>query len=560
MKVRTKSIVSITVLTLVVFLGVHVFSEYLLLPSLDEVDKKNAENNLIQVAKALNHNTENMQALLIDYANWDDTYNFVQNSNQQYIDSNFVDGTFKNLKLNFIAIIDNNRNVLYSQFYNLSTSTKIPTPNEVNNILQSDDTIFSESISNTTVSGLLLIDNQPMLLSSAPILTSLYQGPTMGRMIFGQYIDNYQINQLEDILSFNFSIVPLGDFQLKNNQVFQTLQSNIQTSAVENNNPNSISAYMFLNDINSNRTFVLQITNERVGYQEGQILQVVLFGGSLVLSFVIATSFFVLFETAVVRPMNRLAANVKAISFNGKKLDKTDNMGSDELNIVSAAVKDTIDKKFEAMLDVSTMVAHDLRNPLAGIKNAVYVLNKNYAKGMDDKGKSMLATIRECVDYSDKIVIDLLDFSTEFKLDKVITSPKELLDSVLSQFILPNNIHVVNMTDDNCFIVIDKNKIIRVFYNLIKNAFDAMPTGGELVISNKKLKDKVVVDFSDSGTGMSKEVIAKLWTPFFTTKAKGMGMGLPICKKIVELHGGKIEVASTLNKGTTFSVYLPTHT
>jgi signal transduction histidine kinase len=559
MKIRTKSMLSIALLTLIVFLGVHIFSEYLLLPSLDEVDNKEAQDNLIQVTNAINHSTENLNALLIDYSSWDDTYVFVQNPNQQYIDDNFIDGTFKNLQINFAAIIDNDRNVPYCQFYNLSTSTKISTPNEVNNILQSDTSIFSDAYSNATVSGMILIDNQPMLLSSAPILTSLYQGPPMGRMIFGQYLDNYQINPLEDILSFNFSIVPIDAFQFNNNQVFQTLQSNTQTSLVEDNGPDSISAYMLLNDIHSNRAFVLQITNQRVGYQEGQLLQIVLFGGSLVLSIVIATGFFVLFETAVVRPMNRLAANVRAMPLAARQFEKTDPMGSDELNIVSAAVKDTIDKKFEAMTAVSTVVAHDLRNPLAGIKNAVYVLNKNYAKDMDDRGKLMLKTISECVDYSDKIVIDLLDFSVKPKLDKVVTTPKELVDYVLKQFSPPNNIEVVNMTGNNCCIVVDKTKIVRVFSNLIKNAFDSMSNGGKLVISNKKLRNRVVVEFSDSGTGMSKETIGQLWTPFFTTKAKGMGVGLPICKKIVELHGGKIEVASTLNKGTTFSVYLPSN-
>jgi signal transduction histidine kinase len=97
----------------------------------------------------------------------------------------------------------------------------------------------------------------------------------------------------------------------------------------------------------------------------------------------------------------------------------------------------------------------------------------------------------------------------------------------------------------------------RVFSNLIKNSFDAMPSGGELLISDKLEKDKVVLEFSDTGSGMSKQDLEKLWTPFFTTKARGMGVGLPICKKIVEAHGGKIEVESAVNKGTTFRIYLP---
>ncbi len=84
-----------------------------------------------------------------------------------------------------------------------------------------------------------------------------------------------------------------------------------------------------------------------------------------------------------------------------------------------------------------------------------------------------------------------------------------------------------------------------------------MPNGGKLVVTNRKVRNQVIVDFSDSGQGMSEETLRLLWTPFFTTKAKGMGIGLSICKRIVEAHGGKIKVKSALNTGTIFSVYLP---
>jgi signal transduction histidine kinase len=97
----------------------------------------------------------------------------------------------------------------------------------------------------------------------------------------------------------------------------------------------------------------------------------------------------------------------------------------------------------------------------------------------------------------------------------------------------------------------------RVFVNIIKNAVDAMPNGGRLTITSREMKDCVVISFSDTGIGMSREVASKIWTPLFTTKAKGMGFGLPICKRIVEGHGGKITVESISGKGSTFTMTLP---
>jgi len=96
-----------------------------------------------------------------------------------------------------------------------------------------------------------------------------------------------------------------------------------------------------------------------------------------------------------------------------------------------------------------------------------------------------------------------------------------------------------------------------VFECLFENASDAMPEGGKLTITSKESDGDLEATFTDIGVGMPKEVMEKIWIPLFTTKAKGMGLGLPICKRIVEAHGGNISVESTVGKGTTFTVTIP---
>jgi two-component system sporulation sensor kinase C len=127
----------------------------------------------------------------------------------------------------------------------------------------------------------------------------------------------------------------------------------------------------------------------------------------------------------------------------------------------------------------------------------------------------------------------------------------------LVKFVLPSNIKLINEANDELLLNVDTDKIERVFTNLIANALDAMPNGGTLRITSRKMKNSIVLDFSDTGKGMSKQVLEKLWMPFFTTKAKGLGIGLSICKRIVDAHQGKIEVQSVEGKGTCFSVFLP---
>jgi signal transduction histidine kinase len=142
-------------------------------------------------------------------------------------------------------------------------------------------------------------------------------------------------------------------------------------------------------------------------------------------------------------------------------------------------------------------------------------------------------------------------------LEPVETTPKSIVEEAISSVIFPRNIKVTNLTKDEPKMTIDAEKMKRVLQNLINNAIDAMPKGGKLTIASKKTDGNMEITLTDTGTGISEEIIGRIWTPFFTTKAKGMGLGLPICKRIVEAHGGKICVESAVSKGTSFTVIVP---
>ncbi|MEM0253481.1 MAG: GAF domain-containing protein [Candidatus Bathyarchaeia archaeon] len=206
--------------------------------------------------------------------------------------------------------------------------------------------------------------------------------------------------------------------------------------------------------------------------------------------------------------------------------------------------------------ELAGMVGHDLRNPLTSISAATYYLKKRLTQ-TDEKIKSMIELIEKNIAYANKIVSDLLDYSRELKLDLTETTPKKLIEESLSLTEIPANIRLINAVKSTIKIVVDQEKMKRVFINLIRNAIDAMPNGGTLTIRCREKGDEVIFTVSDTGIGMNEEVLRNLWSPLFTTKAKGMGFGLPICKRFVEAHGGSISVKSTLGKGTTFTIKVP---
>ena len=216
-------------------------------------------------------------------------------------------------------------------------------------------------------------------------------------------------------------------------------------------------------------------------------------------------------------------------------------------------------ERLAAIGELAAMVGHDLRNPLTGITGATYYLKNKHKPELGAKAKEMLEIIENSIIYSNKIVDDLLEYSRDLKLELTKTTPKKLLKTALSLTEVPKGIRVVDATEGKPTIKVDAEKLRRVFVNIIRNAFDAMPDDGILTIKSRNVKGKLEISFKDTGTGMSKETLSKLkgGVPLFTTKAKGMGFGVPICKRVVEAHGGELLVESKVGKGTTVTITVP---
>ena len=214
-------------------------------------------------------------------------------------------------------------------------------------------------------------------------------------------------------------------------------------------------------------------------------------------------------------------------------------------------------ERFAAIGELAGMIGHDLRNPLTAIKNAVYYLDRKQSASMDPKTKDMFKIIDRSVEHANKIIGNLLEYSKEITIEIEEATPKSLLDYILLMIPIPNNVKIVDRTQDEPTIWVDSNKMERVFINIIKNAIDAMPEKGTLEISSRVNGENVEFSFIDTGIGMSEQTKSKIFMPLFTTKAQGMGFGLAICKRIVEAHGGIITVESSQCKGTKFVVTLP---
>lgn len=220
----------------------------------------------------------------------------------------------------------------------------------------------------------------------------------------------------------------------------------------------------------------------------------------------------------------------------------------------------------EKMAGIGTLaggIAHEVNNPLAAILT--------YAQLMQSKIKNGTLTMDKVMEYANKMekvamhckatIQNLLDFSRETKDSEQPLSLPEVIDASISLMFHQLELQNIKFSKEmeDVTILADKNQLMQVFVNMLTNAKDAMPEGGELTIAAQKLDGHVKIVFSDTGTGVSKDDLKSIFTPFFTTKevGKGTGIGLYMCYKIIENMGGTIEVKSEIGKGTTFTIKLP---
>lgn len=250
-----------------------------------------------------------------------------------------------------------------------------------------------------------------------------------------------------------------------------------------------------------------------------------------------------------------------------KDLNKKLSSINDELVQRNEQLKDTQEQlirteKLAAVGTLASGVSHELRNPLSAIKNAVFLLKRKLSRkvmpDIDEKVIQFLDIMDKEIDRSTRIINDLLGFTRVSKPTRIRSDIRIVINEALSRLKIAENIKLSkDLQSDLPMVTIDANQIGQVLINLIENACQAMTDGGELQISTRKSKVFVEIEIADSGCGISEKEIKKIFDPLFTTKPKGIGMGLAICHGIIDKHNGTIEVKSREGKGTNMIVKLP---
>ena len=215
----------------------------------------------------------------------------------------------------------------------------------------------------------------------------------------------------------------------------------------------------------------------------------------------------------------------------------------------------TTNNQFELLL---SKFAHELRNPLTSVYSTIQLLEFQHPEVKDFKYWS---TIGADLEYMNELIAELSSFSKSNRVQPKEFSSKQMFEQVSLSFaasIASSQVEYTSKLDASLPIITgDETKLKEVFRNLLRNAYEASLPNHTIYFEATCDDTSLIVRVSDTGCGIAPEHLPTIFDPFVTYKKEGTGLGLAICSQIVKAHNGKIEVASTLGKGTTFTVTLP---
>lgn len=426
-------------------------------------------------------------------------------------------------------------------------------------------------------------------------MTSEDEGPARGVVIMGRYLNDAEIERLAEIAYMPLELYRLDADMPSDVQSIRPSLSEETPIAMKPLSGDAIAGYSLLTDIYGEPILILKAEMPRDIYQKGQESMRYFLIGLLCVGVVLGGVTVLILERSVLSQLARLSASVKRIGSSGDLSTRLSMPGKDELSVLAGSMNGMLEalqhsqqelqkysgelermvedrtrelreaqeklvraEKLAAIGEVAGGIAHELRTPLAAIKLSADFLEAKLEGTADEKAIKHLVFLKKEVDACNKTINDLLDFARPAKPGTEQLDINEIVRSVIQASTLPQNVKAAtDLATGLPPVTADASHIRRALSNLILNAVQAMPDGGQLTLSTAQKGKFIEVKVTDTGVGVPEENLGKVFEPLFTTKAKGIGLGLVIAKASIERQGGTIEVESQVGKGTTFTVRLP---
>jgi sensor domain CHASE-containing protein len=268
MTLRRKAVLLIGA-TLVILVGViYVVSRFVFIEGLESIEEEDAQRHVAQAEAVLSSAISNLVTVTTQWAAWDETYEFIQSSDELFVRSNLTDETFLKLNLNLVAFINPASDIVYAKALDLRSAEELPVSHNLEGYLRDSSFLASSELGNST-SGILLLDEGPMMVAAQPILTTSYEGPVQGTLVFGRYLDSVEIERLSQTTLHPIAIYRISQASNRGDpEALTSLVTGAQVFVKPLNNQ-YIAGYKLIDDIFGKKNLMLKVNVPREIYSQG---------------------------------------------------------------------------------------------------------------------------------------------------------------------------------------------------------------------------------------------------------------------------------------------------
>lgn len=622
MTLRRKTLLLIGLVLIALLIVISLTSHLILLRSFAALEAQQVARDVMRVTDALMARLEALDNVAGDWSNWDDTYRFVEDANQDYVDSNTQNTSFRLIDANVLAVVHISGRVVIAKAVDLQTMEEMPFPQGLIEHLTPGDVLLDHPDLDSRKVGVMVLPEGILLVAARPILTSLSEGPIRGTLLFGRYLDEIEIIKLAQTTHLSVTIRQWEDASLPAD--FETARAKISVDSpifVQALSSQIVAGYTIVKDLYGDPALIIRVDTPRQIYQQGRNTLIYIMLSLFVIASVVSVSILILLEKVVLSRLVRLSADVSSINTSADLTARVRVDGADELSILGASINrmletiarseeelrraneelearvqertralsqaneqlqkeiaerqraedevrkqaEDLQRKNQDLQQFAYIASHDLQEPLRMVAGYTQLLARRYKGKLDADADEFIAFAVDGATRMQQLINDLLTYSRVGTAGKPLQPIpcQEVLEAVKRNLKVSIEESGAKITcGDLPVVMADRTQMVQLFQNIIGNAIKFR---GEqplrIHIASRKENGYHVLSISDNGIGFDPQYSERIFTIFQRLHTReeypGTGIGLAVCRRIVERHGGRIWAESKPGCGSTFFFTLP---